>query len=191
MNFLQKLGNVLSEYEHDECMIQGDTTLWGVQSLKPLFVAHITFSPLSKMEIQYLQDSYKRSFPEELLDVYRYTNGAFLFRSVRAVGKTGMKIPYSQFSIYGVPRCNDRKHLEPLNISLEDLDRPDDAPMSWLKFGSFETKVNADNCLDLYIDTEAGFVYALQNRASRGEIKQQWATLDDCLCYIMDMLMDP
>ena len=115
-------------------------------------------------------------------------NGADMFWSVRVVGKNKTRIPCNFFTIFGVPLTNDRKHLEPFNISIEDLDRPDGTPNSWLKFGFYNNPDDISMRRDLYVDTEGMGVFSVEHSSERCVIKDKWDTIDCCLCDIWDIL---
>lgn len=185
MIFLDKIQKLLAKYENHPCATRDKAFLYGVCNSKPPIANHIVFEPMSEGDIKKLIADYKRDIPKELLTLYRFMNGADLFWTVRVVGKN-RQIPISQLSIYGVPLTFDRMHLEPFNIRIEDLNRPDNTPDSWLKFGSYYRPKITDIRLDLFVDTETFVVYAVKNGSSKCQIERTWISIDYCLCCLMD-----
>ena len=122
--------------------------------------------------------------PAELLNLYRFMNGADLFWSVKKIGTR--QIPFNSLSIYGVPLTFDRLHLEPFNIRIEDLNRPNNTPDSWLKFGSYYSPTVTDIRFDLFVDTESLVVFAVKNGCNVCCIEKSWNSIDCCLCCLLD-----
>lgn len=82
-------------------------------------------------------------------------------------------------------------HTEPYDISVEDFDRPDIIPDDWLRFGSYYLPpIKGAVLRDLYLDTCSERVLALEHREDDNLcILQEWETLDECLCEILDTLL--
>ena len=83
---------------------------------------------------------------------------------------------------------NDRKHLEPLNISIEDLGRPKESPENWLKFGSFYYPDNLLKKIDLFVDVESLNVFAVDSEETVCSVVDNWKSIDECLCNLFDIL---
>lgn len=188
MIFLRKIESLQHIYRADECVVQDNAFLYGVCNPKPPLATHIVFNPMPQEAMQNLVNNYKLAFPTELLGLYRVMNGADLFWTVRFVGKKKTRIPICCFSIYGVPLTYDRKHIEPYNISVEDLNRPRKTPESWLKFGSYYRPTNMIDRLDLFIDTNQSAVFAIEHEREECRVVESWSSIDNCLCSVFDLL---
>lgn len=188
MIFLEKIKNLREKYVNDS-KIRDSAWLYGSFDKTPPIAKHIVFFPMPEDVMREMVENYRRSIPEDLLSIYRCMNGADLFWRVRYIGENKRRIPRCDFSIYGVPLTYDRKHIEPLNICIEDFDRPDEVPVEWLKFGLYYSP--DDNVrLDLYVDTDIGKVYAVMHERVGCEVCRTWTTIDDCLCEIVDLLSE-
>lgn len=188
MNFLKKISELCCSYNNGECITQDNVFLYGVRDFSPPLAKHIVFSPMPKDVMQNLVNNYNRMFPTELLTIYNTMNGAELFCTVRFVGKKNTPICRSRLSIYGVPLTYERNRIEPFNISVEDLNRPKDAPDSWLKFGSYYRPENVLNRLDLFVDTDLLKVYAVEHEDVKCHVAESWDSIDSCLCCVFDLL---
>ena len=185
MIFLNKIQKLLDEYENCSCAVRDKAFLYGICSQSPPIANHIVYEPMLECEIMNLIDDYKRVIPAELLTLYRFMNGADLFWTVRMIGKKA-RIPICRLSIYGVPLTCDRMHLEPFNIRIEDLNRPNNTPDSWLKFGSYYSPTVTDIRFDLFVDTESLVVFAVKNGCNVCCIEKSWNSIDCCLCCLLD-----
>lgn len=188
MIFINKINNLIETYDGNACRAQDNAFLYGICNPVPPLATHIIFSPMPKEVMKDMINNYRRIFPKELLVLYSIMNGADLFWSVRFVGKKNTRIPFSCFSIYGIPLTYDREHIEPFNISIEDLNRPERTPNSWLKFGSYYRPENNINRLDLFVDTEKGGVFAVEHDSSECCVAATWDSIDSCLCCVFDLL---
>lgn len=186
MDFIKRITDMQKHYEDTECSTSGYALLYGLQKETPPLAEHILFSPMPFDAQKDLVSAYKRQFPEELLQFYNFSNGALLFWTVRYLGEKKIRIPTNLLSIYGLPLIFDRKHIEPFSIDIEDLHRPDDAPDTWLKFGSYYESADAPDRFDLFVDTEKHNVYAVKHSATKLHIERKWDSLDLCLCEIFD-----
>ena len=185
MIFIDKIQDFLSKYESRFCGAKDKAFLYGICNPTPPLADHIVFEPLPESEIKHLVNDYKHNIPEELLTLYRFMNGADLFWTVRILGKN-VRIPFSRLSVYGVPLTFDRKHIEPYSIRIEDLNRPDNTPESWLKFGSYYKDSIIDFYFDLFVDTETLAVFAVKNGESKCCIEEEWSSIDCCLCSLLE-----
>lgn len=188
MEFLDKINVLKSKYNKNNCDIRDNALLYDLQKPSPPLAKHIIFPPMPKDVMDNMIYNYKLSFPNELLELYNYMNGADLFWTSCVIGKSNRRIPISQLNIYGVPLTDDRKHLEPLNISIEDLGRPKGTPKSWLKFGSFYYPNDLFRRIMLFIDVNSSKVFAVDENESECFIVTNWNSIDECLCYIFDLL---
>lgn len=188
MIFLNKINRFSVSYGESACDFRDNAYLYGVYADTPPLAKHIVFHPMPRDVMQNMVDSYKHSFPSALLEIYHVMNGADLFWTVRLIGKKGIRIPMSCLSIYGIPLTYDRKRIEPFNISIEDLNRPNGIPIKWLKFGSFCYPDNVSGRLDLYVDTETLCAYAVKHESEECIISHTWENIDRCLCYLYDEL---
>jgi len=190
MIFLERLNKILAAYENDVCRTMDNARLYGVCDPAPPLAEHIVFSPMPDEAMREMVNNYKRTFPKELLELYCYMNGACLFWSVNIIGKRKIRIPFSRFCIYGIPMTYDRQHIEPINISIEDLNRPEGTPDSWLKFGSYYRLEDTDNRLDLFADTQSDSVYAVEHESPKCCVARTWSSVDECLCSILDLFSE-
>lgn len=188
MNFLGRIDLLRTSYNCGDCKEQDNAMLYGIYISTPPLAKHIVFMPMTAAVMQKLTISYKRVFPPELLMLYRTMNGGDLFWTARVIGKRNIRIALPRLSIYGVPLTSDRKHIEPYNICIEDLNRPNGTPDSWLKFGSYYRPENLSCRRDLFIDTETKLIYAVLHGGNECIIMDTWDSLDSCLCYIFDLL---
>lgn len=188
MNFLKMIDELIYNYGAAEKRTCDRAVLYGTYYNAPPLAKHIIFNPMPPSVKQAMIDNYKLDFPNELLDLYSSMNGANLFWSVRFVGKSNMRVPFNYLSIYGIPITNDRKHIEPYNISIEDLNRPKGTPDSWLKFGSYTRPEDIYSRLDLFVDTRDKCAYAVEHDRSDCCIAETWSSIDDCLCCLLDLL---
>lgn len=186
MKFLSIIRNLKDSVGKELCSVRDNATLIGVIEAPPPLAKHIVFNPMPQKTQQCLLDNYKLPFPPELLDIYRTMNGADLFWSTRIIGKK--RIPYCRLSIYGIPLTTDRKHIEPYNVSIEDLNRPAETPSGWLKFGSYYTPEGTMHRLDMYVDTDQHAVYAVEHDNPLCCIVERWSSIDECLCCIFNTL---
>ena len=187
MKFIERIEALKSTYTDIQRGVRDRALLLGVFKHTPPLAEHMLFLPMPKEVQEELVARYRREFPEQLLEVYGYMNGANLFWSSKKVGK--FQIPFQYLSVYGVPLSYDRKQIEPFNISIEDLNRPDGTPDAWLKFGSYITPDDKSKRWDLFADTETGQVYSVENRSPSCEVKERWNSIDECLCSLFDMLL--
>ena len=187
MIFLCKLRQLCASFDAGVCSQMDQAVLYGVFEQKPPLAKHIVFNPAPEAAVKTLVGNYNQVFPIQLLEMYRSINGANLFWSFRSMGDTKIRIPYNLLSLYGIPLSYDRKHLEPFNISVEDLNRPNGTPHSWLKFGSFRYPEDLSMAADLFVDTETEEVHAIMHGASEFVIVETWPSIDNCLCNVLDL----
>ncbi|MBR3975039.1 MAG: hypothetical protein IKJ88_04160 [Clostridia bacterium] len=186
MIFLEKINHLIKSYNSNMYKPMDEAVLYGLYDKTPPLAEHIIFNPMPADVMQNMVNNYKRTFPEQLLTIYRAMNGANLFWSTCLI--RDIKIPMSYFSIYAIPLTYDRRHIEPFNISIEDLNRPKNTPDSWLKFGSFYKPKNFSDRFDLFVDTDNGCVFSVDHDAEKCDTIESWNTVDECLCYIFDLL---
>ena len=188
MNFLIKLNNLLNSFGNDHRK-ENTSILYGInENAKPL-AKHIVYSPMPPEIMKDLLQRFTLSFPKELLKIYELTNGANLFFSVRLIGKRQIPIAFCNLSIYGIPLTYDRTQIEPYDIRIEDLNRPDKTPDTWLKFGSYTAPDNADNQYWLFVDTEDGCVYSVERSKTTCTVDATWESIDLCLCELLHNLL--
>ena len=186
MNFLEKVKTLIKTYD---CEVRDRAVLYGVSETRPPLAKHIIFEPMPFDIMQNMVANYKLEFPQQLLAIYTAMNGADLFWTVCFVGKKKIRIPINCLSIYGIPLTYDREHIEPFNISIEDLNRPKGTPDNWLKFGSFYRPENLLSRFDLFVEVEQGGVFAIEHDADECCVTATWDSIDTCLCYIFDLLL--
>ena len=180
MKFLLLLEKLRKEYETSTQLTENGVALLGAQNSPPLLAEHYVYPPMTERVIQHLINSYKRTIPKELLTLYRAANGMDLFW-VNGYFSNGYNFPFCKLSIYGIPVG---MFLQPYDISVEDLSRPDGTPDHYLKFGSYKT-VEDSTCTaqyQLFVDTETSTVCS-SNRKSKEYIEEEhWDSIDACLC---------
>ena len=188
MKFIKIINSFRDEYKSEFCGRQDSALLYGKYEVQPPLAKHIVYLPMPEEVMQNMISSYKGNFPNELLTLYRTMNGADLYWMVHSIGKNKIRIPRSCLSIYGVPLTYDRKHIEPYNICIEDLNRPEETPNNWLKFGSYYRPEDLTNRLDLYVDTCKNTVYSVENENMNCIVVDSWDSIDHCLCGINELL---
>ncbi len=186
MRFVEKINALKASYSSDRCGTRDQAELLGKFTKTPPLAAHMIFRPMPSDVQKHLIASYKRTVPAELLKLYDVMNGANLFWGRKTVGTRGMSIPIKYLSIFGVPLTTDRMHIEPFNISIEDLNRPDGTPNAWLKFGNYS--MPNDKTYDLFADTDTGRVYSVENRIARCVVSESWESIDEALCTVYDRI---
>lgn len=188
MRFIKKVRELPGSYCISECKLSENAFYYGVNINPPPLAEHIVYFPMDEDTIKRLIDSYKRKIPDDLLALYRAMNGASLFWREYYDENLDFALPLCCMNIYGVPKSMDRKRIEPLNISIEDLDRPRETPSSWLKFGSYYKLENDSDRLELFIDTDSLNVFSVKQHAPKCKVIDSWKSLDECLCSIFDVL---
>lgn len=187
MKFIEKIKALKEKYAED-CSVMNNAFLYGLKEVTPPLAEHIVFSPMPQKVMDDMIYNYLRTFPKELLELFRYMNGAALFWTTCVIGKSGNCIPISCLDIFGVPLTNDRIHIEPYNISIEDLRRPKETPDSWLKFGAFYRRDNLFDTIWLFVDVDSSKVFAVEDNDEVFTVTDHWSSIDDCLCSIFDLL---
>lgn len=187
MRFLEKLSILCMSFDESVCSQRDQAILYGVYEQKPPLAKHIVFNPAPEKAVETLKSNYKRTIPKQLLDLYKSINGVSLFWTIRYIGEKQFRLPINLLTIYGIPLSYDRKHLEPFNISIEDLNRPNGTPQGWLKFGSFRYPEDLSRIADLFVDTETGEVYSMMHGALEFDVVETWSTIDNCLCHVFDL----
>lgn len=188
MKFVNKINSLGNAYNCEVCGRQDNAFLYGIYDVQPPLAEHIVYLPMPEEVMRNMISNYKCNFPVELLELYRTMNGADFFWRVRIVGKNRIRIASNCFSIYGVPLTYDRKHIEPFNISIEDLNRPEGTPSNWLKFGSYCRPTDLSDRLDLFVDTDNNMVYSVRHESAECIVVESWDTIDNCLCDVYDLL---
>ena len=188
MKFIEKIKGLKSRYDECVCSIEGNAILYDLQSSSPPIATHIVFLPMPTNIKNSMIYNYKLIFPNDLLDLYNHMNGADLFWTTCLIGKSNRRIPICRFSLYGIPLTDDRKYIEPYNISVEDLGRPKGTPCNWLKFGSFYFPDDLFRRIMLFVDVESLKVFAVDEEKTECSIVDSWDSVDECLCSVFDML---
>lgn len=190
LKFVEKLHILIDKYTAVECGMRDNAFLYGICNPSPPLAEHIIFSSMPEDVMQGMINAYKLEFPQELLDLYGVMNGANLFWSVDYIGKKKIRIPFNYLSIYGIPLTYDRMHIEPYNISIEDLNRPRETPDNWLKFGSYQSLENSSIRFDLYVDTDTDHVFSVEHGIKICTVTESWKSIDECLCFLLDTMID-
>lgn len=187
MKFLTKIDNLLEKYNNSSYKKIDEANLYGLFDSPPPLARHVVFNSMPQSVMQNIVKNYKLHFPKQLLTIYKTMNGANLFWTTFAINEN-LHIPMNYLSIYGVPLTYDRKHLEPFNISVEDLGRADDTPQNWLKFGYFCFPNDSVEGYDLFVNVDTEKTFAVESRTERCNIIYTWNSIDECLCDILDKL---
>lgn len=189
MIFIDKLQKLLSTYDKGSCEMYGNAFLYGCYETPPPLASHFVFPPMPESTRRTLVENYNLPFPDELLHLYEIMNGADLFWTVYS-GSNNIRIPVCQLAIYGVPlTIRDPKFIEPFNISVEDLCRPKETPLTWLKFASYNI-VKASERWDLFVDTYEHSVTAVKHGEPKCRVVATWDSIDKCLCCLLELLED-
>ena len=188
MRFLDKL-NELQSSQPVKMQTNG-TKLVGIPDRQPPLANHYIYAPMSPALKKHLMESYRRTIPEQLLKLYDAANGCNLFWRCMELAGGKFKIPVAQLSVYGVPGGPDTVDtIEPYNISVEDLDRPGNAPDNWLKIGSYRDVGQIKMVeYDLFADVDRACVYSLVRKSESSLPVQTWNSIDDCLCGLFDVI---
>ena len=188
MIFLERMKKLVEQFPDEQCQLQENVALYGLQNAPPPLAKHLIFSPMSDALINHLFDSYRGTIPRELETLYRGMNGADLFWFARYNKVLKFPLAFSRLSIYGIP-LSSRQKIEPFNISVEDLNRPKGTPQEWIKFASYLKTEYETTKLDLFVDSKTSKVFALERDAASFEIRESWDSIDQCLCSILDSLV--
>lgn len=188
MRFLTLLTDLIEKNGSNVVCTDNGVRLLAPQA-PPQIAEHFLYRPMPEAVLLHLITSYRRTFPEELLEFYTYANGLDLFRTMRKITDE-ISLPASRLSVYGVPLLSDRKHLEPFNISLEDLHHGPGTPDHWLKFGYFRDIFRGETRgeYDLYADTEDGKAYQTECDSPSLSTVRCWQSIDACLCDLFEYL---
>ena len=186
MRFLTFLSQLKDKYGSNVTFTDNQVCLLGPHE-PPKIADHFFYSPMPNSAMQHLARSYQGHFPDDLLKLYSYANGLDLFRTMRKISEE-ISLPASKISVYGMPILADRKHIEPLNICLEDLSRLPGTPKNWLKFGCLRDISHGKftNEYDLYVDTDEGKAYQVERCSTSLSIIRVWQSIDDCLCGLFE-----
>lgn len=193
MEFLNFVTNLKKENASD-CIIRDNKTVLLLPGKIPK-CKHMLFEPLTKDLIDnFLVEHFSNmSFPEEYIKILKNTNGANLFGIKLNSGK--ISFGNSMLVILGLPRTQPFGRPldmeEPFDIRVENLARHKNIPIYWLKcaiWTQIEDVEKGDNQTDIFIDTVTNKVFAC--RKNQEEILKEWASLDECLCYIVDSFED-
>lgn len=192
MKFIEALSNLKEQYSDNFIIRKNGTTLLSPNKIPRC--KHMLFKPLEDRCIyEYLVPYFENlCFPEEYIDLLRYSNGADLF---------GIKINAGRFSfanqmliVLGLPLTpTSNRPLdmeEPADIRVENLARHKKIPDYWLKCAIWTENKNIGigEPTDVFIDTISHEVFACQKNKS--EILYKWNDLDECLCSILDSFKD-
>jgi hypothetical protein len=188
MRFLDVLEEYLRRYAAEDTKQVDCSQLYGLIQSPPPLAEHIVFHPLDDVLKTDLVGRYKRVFPLDLLELYSHINGANLFWIRVPLRNGAIQIPCCLFAIHGVPLTYDRTHLEPFNLSIEDLNRPQETPESWLKFGSYYHPNNFSDRHDLFVDTDTLSVFSIKHGQEICRVETEWTSIDACLFDIFNLL---
>ena len=186
MSFIDRIQALKQSYSAVACARRDHAFLLGTFAKTPPLARHIVFAPMPEAAKADLLRSYKRAFPADLLEIYSYMNGADLFWARHCIPKAKIEIPVKHLTVFGVPLSADREHLEPYNISVEDLNRPQDTPEAWLKFGSYALPHAPELRWDLFVDTDSGAVNAVESRIRECAVHKSWESIDRSLSELFD-----
>lgn len=189
LKFIKHLENLKMEYKNDFILRKNGTLLMGINKVpKSRFEL---YAPLTDENIyEYLVSQYKNPFPKELIEFYKYSNGATLY--IVKINTIKHAFAYSLFSIDGLPLTSPysrpQDEEEPFDIRVEDLARHKDIPKTWLKCGRYSKVNDLRTPIDIFIDTLTGRVYSCIKNEK--DIVDKWDNLDECFCSIFEELID-
>jgi hypothetical protein len=186
MRFLILLSQLIDKYGSNIAFTDNQVCLLGPHE-PPQIADHFIYSSMPTPAVDHLIQSYRGHFPDDLLKLYAYANGLDMFRTMRKISEE-ISLPASKISVYGMPILADRKHIEPLNICIEDLSRLPGTPRNWLKFGCWRAICQGEfaNEYDLYVDTDDGKAYQVERCSTSLSIIRGWQSIDDCLCGLFE-----
>ena len=195
MDFLKLLEGIKREHQADTLVRRNGTMILSPGAMPK--ARHMFFEPLTDEEIQeQLVSQYVNEFPQEYIEILKYTNGCNLY---------GLKLNYMfvkkkkiihdamanfGFTVFGIPRVpaydRPKDEEEPYDLRVEDMDRPGDLiPETWLAFGCCRMSTAFDDMATIYIDTVTHHVHACVMR--KGTHLKEWNSLEECLREIMTM----
>lgn len=153
---------------------------------------HMIFKGLSPEIInEYLKKEYRETFPDEFAELLTIYNGFSLYW-VKLKAEPKIEFAASMITVYGLPMLppydRPKDEDEPFDIRIEDLRRHKKVPAHWLKFGDFIHEYQFDPVTELFCNTKAGTVHAV----NRGDYKvlKSWNCIDDCLCDLVNYYSD-
>ena len=195
MEFLKLLEEIKREHQADTLVRRNGTLILSPGTVPK--ARHMFFEPLTDEEIQeQLVSQYVNEFPQEYIEILKYTNGCDLYWLTlhTLYQKRKKTVPGSQagsvLTIYGLPRVpaydRPKDEEEPYDLRVEDMDRPGDLiPETWLAFGCCRMSTRFGDQASLYIDTVTHHVHACVMR--KGTHLKEWNSLEECLREIMTM----
>ena len=189
MRFVEKLTEL---QRSNSVKVQANgTKLVGIPEQTPPLANHYIYAPMFSNLRKHLIESYQRTIPGQLLEIYEAANGCNLFWRCMEIGRKKFKIPVAQLSVFGVPGgTNTVDTIEPYNISVEDLNRPANTPVTWLKIGSYRDFSDTQPVeYDLFTDVETGKVYSVIRNFSVCRTEHMWDSIDECLCTLFDTIL--
>ena len=193
MEFLKFIAETKNEYASD-CVIRENKTILLVPGKIPkckyMFFEALTQSLIDDFLVEHFSDI---TLPGDYIELLKTTNGANLFSVKKNSGK--FSFANSMLIILGLPRTQPFGRPldmeEPFDVRVENLARHKNIPIHWLKcaiWTQLKDVEKGDNQTDIFIDTISNRVYACKK--NHEEILEEWASLDECLCYIVNSFKD-
>ncbi len=193
MEFFKFITETKNEYASN-CVIRENKTILLVPGKIPkckyMFFEALTQSLIDDFLVEHFSDI---TLPEDYVELLKTTNGANLFSVKMNSGK--FSFANSMLIILGLPRTQPFGRPldmeEPFDVRVENLARHKNIPIHWLKcaiWTQLKDVEKGDNQTDIFIDTISNKVYACKK--NHEEILEEWASLDECLCYIVNSFKD-
>ena len=159
--------NALKSYRENESDPVSNAILVGKTDSLTCKHMHELFPGITNDEEKILTDSYKRNFPEELIDLLKLTDGAWLFARNIIIGG----LEYDPFKY---KNCK-----LPIGIRYIDCKRSRKTPKEWLYFAEYAARELPDVlvCVDCSISGYKKPVYATLNGSK--DIIKSWDSIDD------------
>lgn len=188
MKFIEKLEKIIEQYKDDTVERTNGTRLLGPGKIPKS--RHMLFKPLTKEAINdELITQYKNKFPEQYIKILMYTNGASLY-TVR-LNTEKYCIAHNMLTIFGLPRNPPYSRPdgeEPYSLKVEDLGRHAEISKKWLKCARCTRNYVFGRTIEVFIDTESQKTFLVERNTNN--ILEAWNNLDDCLCSILDELIN-
>lgn len=193
MEFFKFITETKNEYASD-CVIRENKTILlapgKIPKCKYMFFEALTQSLIDDFLVEHFSDI---TLPGDYVELLKTTNGANLFSVKMNSGK--FSFANSMLIILGLPRTQPFGRPldmeEPFDVRVENLARHKNIPIHWLKcaiWTQLKDVEKSDNQTDIFIDTISNKVYACKK--NHEEILEEWASLDECLCYIVNSFKD-
>ncbi len=186
MKIFELIDELKEQYRDDSEVQKTGTLLLGVNAGKPLVSKHEVFKPLEKEILDEHINLYKRKFPEQLYQFYRYANGCRLFLRpyyIREYRLAHIGIAINGFQTLELRMIATPELLTmPFDLITDDLRTLKGRPDGLLKAGSIEMEGSERKYI--YINTENNETVITDT--DKFNIIDRYENLDECLCSLFN-----